>query len=69
MSDHWKTESYINNGTPQRRRYTEMNNIGVRKNYGGRMVFGDENHSTYVKIKNADNSNEEKDVLLFIFLK
>ena len=26
-------------------------------------------HSAYVKIKNPDNSNEEKDVLLFIFLK
>ncbi len=26
-------------------------------------------HSAYVKIKNSDNSNEEKDVLLFIFLK
>jgi hypothetical protein len=26
-------------------------------------------HSAYVKIKNSDNSIEEKDVLLFIFLK
>jgi len=26
-------------------------------------------HSAYVKIKNSDNSNEEKDVLSFIFLK
>jgi len=26
-------------------------------------------HSAYVKIKNSDNSDEEKDVLSFIFLK
>jgi len=26
-------------------------------------------HSAYVKIKKSDNSNEEKDVLSFIFLK